>query len=69
MTVKITVLPSEDGSPVTKSIAIWEQGRRSVGYAGNRVIWTLAKGLLFTLLRAQVRHAATYSCMSAVTEG
>lgn len=64
-TVIITVLPSEGGSPVTKSKAMWDQGQCGVGrgHSSPFLQW------LDPLLRAQMEQAATYSSTSAFIEG
>lgn len=65
MMVKITVLPWEGGSPVTKSTAICDQRRLGVG-RGSRCP---AGGELEALERAQVVQAAIYLQMSFSMEG
>lgn len=57
MIEKITVLPSDGGRPVMKSMEMWDQGWLGVGSGWRRP----AGGWLLLLFRAQVGQAATNS--------
>lgn len=59
------MLPLEGGRPVTKSMAMWDQGRCSIGSGCNNP----AVSQVVPLLRAQMEHAVTYSWTLGFMEG
>lgn len=63
--VRMAVFPSEAGSPVTKSMAIWDQGQVGTGRGWRRS----AGGCLEDLFRAQVWQAWTYPRASFSKDG
>ena len=64
-TVQMQPLPSDSGSPVTKSIAIWDQGRCGTGSGLKRP----AGDLLTVLFLEQLSQAATKAWMSSLMDG
>ena len=61
ITVRMVVLPSDGGRPVTKSKAMWDQGRLGMGRGRSRP----ERGRVEVLFRAQVAHAAIKERTSA----
>lgn len=57
--LKTTMLPLDGGSPVTKSMDMWDQGHQGMGY-GRRNYSGLNVGSLFC---AQVGQAKIMSCI------
>ena len=61
----VVVLPSDGGRPVTKSRAMWDQGRLGMGRGRSRP----ERGRVEVLFRAQVAHAAIKERTSCVHSG
>ena len=61
ITVRMVVLPSDGGRPVTKSRAMWDQGWLGMGRGRRRP----ERGRVEVLFRSQVAHAAIKERTSA----
>ena len=61
ITVRMVVLPSDGGKPVTKSRAMWDQGRLGMGRGRRRP----ERGRIEVLFWAQVAHGAIKERTSA----